>query len=309
MKQVQAWRKDGNGYKEVMVNIDPVNNIPLLPPNTTTDPKPEEHNNMFLTVRDNYWIYLPKNPVESEVPIDTLAVTRGVLKANYDKWKDAYVDAPFYHDGFVLHNDLIARTNILGAFVAFKFHDRMPPKWKAMGGKYLNPTPKWLDAISLLSVHYYESRLFTAEMTNYQIAKAETVEELQRIVFPVIPHYEGLLITGPAEDEALRPLYDHPPVAAPIPATPLEPSKPVGKEEEEEEVVEEVIETEVPTEGVEVPIEEGEVEEEVIEDDAPLDDTGSLEESVEGDDVPFEDTVPSEDETNEEAPKEELKEE
>lgn len=299
MKQMRAWRKDGNGYKEVMVNVDPVNNIPLLPPNTTTDPMPEAHSNMFLTVRDNYWIYLPKNPVKPEEPIDSLALTRGAIKSNFDKWKATYVDAPFYHDGFVLHNDLIARTNILGAYVAFKFHKRIPPKWKAMGNRILDPSAVWLERVSLLSVHYYESRLFLSEVTAMKIAGAKTVEELQSITFPQIPNLENLMITGPAEDESLRPLWDEQ-GNTDVDEEEIDETPVVDVPVNEDETDEEVPETEIDPPGEEVIEEEEEVTEEipVTEIIPPVEDEIIEEEVVE--EVPVdEDTPPSEEKTEE----------
>ena len=180
---MKAYRNIGGSVVEVEVDIG-LDGQPLLPPDTTVDPKPEPQPGHYVTVVGNSWVQIP--------------IPEQVLDFSYEKqlaleklknYKDWYLEQPVEHEGRTFDADSVARVRLTQALVIHSTTGYLPPAWiDANNQPFTITTIQDLHGIISAVQTAFSNRFFEMENIRQQILNAQDKQALDLIEIPSIPN-------------------------------------------------------------------------------------------------------------------------
>lgn len=181
---MKAFRKVAGNIVEIRVDVD-LNGEPLLPPNTTVDPRPEYLEGHYSTIEGNSWVVIahPVQPVEV-ITFESIQQNKLLELSAYRDW---LLEQPVEHDGRMFDADDTARTRISQAIVSYTTLDTLPGGWVDANDE-LYPIETYEDLVNLARViaDIFQARFFETAMLRVSISAATTEEELNLITFGVV---------------------------------------------------------------------------------------------------------------------------
>ena len=180
---MKGYRNVGNAIVEIDVDID-TRGRPILPPDSTVDPKPEAQDGHYVTIVGNSWVQIAK-PVEY-IAFDYKKQQALEKLSQYRSW---YIEQTVEVNGIVYDADDQARNRLIQALVIYNATNYLPPAWIAADN-----TPQPLATIADLQAIItgvqtaFSTRFFECDSIRQQIIAAETEEALAAIEVPVIPN-------------------------------------------------------------------------------------------------------------------------
>jgi len=121
---MKAWRNFGGQVLEIDIDVDLEGN-PILPPDTTTDVKPEANEGCYVTVVGNTWVQIP-----IAVSYTTFETKKQeALDKLKDYRRDWYLDTPVEVNGVLYDADEKARGRLVQALVIYNETTYLPPAW------------------------------------------------------------------------------------------------------------------------------------------------------------------------------------
>ena len=107
---MKAFRLYNGVINEIDVDVDAVTQEPILPPETTVDPRPDEVPGKYVTIQGNQWVY-----------IDIIEPSLFQLKQNklaeFETFRQAYMDKPVQVNGVLFDADSTARERLTQSLV------------------------------------------------------------------------------------------------------------------------------------------------------------------------------------------------
>ena len=207
---MKAFRNMAGKVVEIEVDLD-LDGNPILPPDTTTDPRPSAQPGHYVTVVGRNWVQIP---VPQQVKSLELLKNEALEKlANYRAW---LLEQPVFYQGVLFDGDETARDRLSHSVIVAESGGQVPPAWVT----YDNSSFPLNDAADLksLAVHIiteFGVRFFEANVIRESIMQATDEAALASVQIPVIP---DTMPTPPAPVE---------------PEVPQEPEAPVDPEEPE----------------------------------------------------------------------------
>lgn len=192
---MKAFRKKNGVITEIQVDVGR-NGEPLLPPNTTVEPKPLLLEGHFLDIVNGEWQQFPEH-----VHVETLEEAKDKACKQLAVYRDWVIDRPVEHEGKLFDADETARTRLTGAVTAHGIGEALPSVWVAKDNS-LFPIKTIADLQALAAKVYSEfnSRFSYVTDLRLQILAAETLTELEALEMPVV----GLL---PGEEPVEHPMF------------------------------------------------------------------------------------------------------
>ena len=118
---MQAFRLYNGSIIDVQVDLDPSGN-PILPPNTTVDPRPEPLVGHYLTIIGNQW-------AQVEVVQPTFEHNKAEKAAAFEAFRDQYMDRPVQYSSVLFDADKQARERLTQALVMHREVGYLAPAW------------------------------------------------------------------------------------------------------------------------------------------------------------------------------------
>lgn len=177
---MKAFRNVNGDVIEITVDLD-LNGDPILPPNTTVDPRPEAQEGHYVTVVGNKWVQIPV-PVR-EVTLDDLKQEK---LAYIKSWTDHLTEQPIEYEGIMFDADEKARARISQAIVTYTATDYLPPAWITLDNTpYHISSYEDLKGIGMAIANAFTERFFIGTTLRNQVMEANSEEELNAIELPV----------------------------------------------------------------------------------------------------------------------------
>ena len=176
---MKAHRNLGGTVIEIDVDTDP-NGMPILPPDTTTDPKPEALEGHYVTVVGNAWVQIPVPQVV--VSFDTKKQQK---LEQFRRYRERYMESNVTHAGMEFEGDEITRSRLTQALVVYQTMGELTPAWISA-----DKTPYPINAVEDLqalatTVHAaFKARFFEMENLRQQILAASDEAALDAVVIP-----------------------------------------------------------------------------------------------------------------------------
>ena len=180
---MKAYRNIGGSVIEVEVDIG-LDGQPLLPPDTTVDPKPDPQPGHYVTVVGNSWVQIP-------IPEQVLdfSYEKQLALERLKKYKDWYLEQPVEHAGHSFDADSLARDRLTQALVIHSATGYLPPAWiDANNQPFTITTIQDLHGIISAVQTAFSSRFFEMENIRQQILNAQDKQALDLIEIPSIPN-------------------------------------------------------------------------------------------------------------------------
>lgn len=179
---MKAYRRINDDIIEIEVDVDE-NGNPLLPIDSTVDPKPQPLANHYVTIVGNEWVQLPL-----QASSKTLEALKEEALKKLSVYKDWYLDQPIEHDGRLFDADDKARMRFTQALVMYTANNYLPPAWIDYNNRPY-PITSINDLQSLITKVQtaFTTRFYEMSALREQILDAENENELNAIQIPVIP--------------------------------------------------------------------------------------------------------------------------
>lgn len=179
---MKAFRNIGGNVVEIQVDVDP-NGNPILPPDTTIDPKPEAAEGHYVTVVGKNWVQIP-----FPVPFKTFETKKNEVLEKIKAYKDWLLEQPVEHNGVLFDADDVARGRISQALVVHSATGQLPPVWITYTDEpYAITAVDDLNAISGAVFAAFSQRFYECDTLRSQVVAAETEEALYAIEVPAVP--------------------------------------------------------------------------------------------------------------------------
>ena len=179
---MQAYRNVGGTVRAIKVDVDP-GGAPILPPDTTVDPRPEPMAGHYVTVVGKAWVQIP-------IPISSPSVEslKSDALTRFSKWRDWYINRPVEHEGRMFDADELSRSRVTQALTVHSSIGFLPPAWLDVNKA---PFPladiDTLKGIATAILTSFNNGFFEAEAKRAQILATSTAEELAGIEIPEPP--------------------------------------------------------------------------------------------------------------------------
>jgi hypothetical protein len=181
---MKAWRNLYGQVVEIDVDVDPQGN-PLLPPDTTTDPKPEPLEGHYVTVVGREWVQIP-------IPVVTYDFSYLQQQAldRLNRYKAWYLNQPVEVNGRPFDNDETARARVSQAILAHQLTGFLPEFWvDANNQRYPINSVDDLKTIAVALQDSFNTRFVETNTIRQQILAATTEDQLNAVEIPTIPMF------------------------------------------------------------------------------------------------------------------------
>lgn len=179
---MKAYRNIAGVAVEIEVDIG-LDGMPILPPDTTVDARPEPLAGHYVTVVDHAWVQ-----IESPVYVESFESKKtAVVKriADYRSWS---LDQPVDIAGVKFNADDQARSRLTQALVVYAEMAYLPPVWVAFD----NTEVPLADIAALKTIvsavqMAFTTRFYECATLRTRALAATTEAELALVVVPTIP--------------------------------------------------------------------------------------------------------------------------
>lgn len=177
---MKAFRLYNGVINEIDVDVDAVTQEPILPPETTVDPRPDEVPGKYVTIQGNQWVY-----------IDIIEPSLFQLKQNklaeFETFRQAYMDKPVQVNGVLFDADSTARERLTQSLVMNTAFSYLPPVWITHdNGMYPIADLDSLKAIAQAVQTAFATRFYEIVSIRDSINNANSKEELEAVVIPAV---------------------------------------------------------------------------------------------------------------------------
>lgn len=179
---MKAYRNVGGDVREIDVDVD-LNSNPILPPDTTVDPRPEALPGHYVTVVGKSWVQI-------EIPVLVVSFeTKKQQKldeiSQYSAW---YQDEPLDINGVKFDADEKARSRLTQALVIHLTLGQVPPAWITFdNSRFPLAGIDDLKAISTAVHAAFQTRFFECDALRQAAIAAADDATLDAIVVPKKP--------------------------------------------------------------------------------------------------------------------------
>lgn len=179
---MKAFRNVGGTIVEIDVDVDP-NGQPILPPDTTTDARPEPQAEHYVTVVDNAWVQIPVPQAFTTFEYSKQQALEAL--SEYNKW---YLEQTVELNGVTFDADDKARVRLTQALVIHGATGFLPPAWIANDNSS-HPLPNIAALMAIVNVVHaaFSTRFFEMDAIRQQILAASDEATLNTIAIPSIP--------------------------------------------------------------------------------------------------------------------------
>lgn len=179
---MKAYRNIAGEVREIEVDIG-LDGTPILPPDTTVDPRPEPMAGHYVTVVDNAWVQ-----IEIPVYVESFESKKAKVLAQIAAYRAWYLDQPVEVGGVKYDADEMARTRLTQALVMFTEMAYLPPVWIAFD----NSEVAIADIAALKTIvggvqTAFSTRFYECATLRGQVLTAATEEALAAVVVPTVP--------------------------------------------------------------------------------------------------------------------------
>lgn len=186
-----GYRKQGNGYIIVELELDKDGN-PILDNDTTMEePSFEQRDGFRQTIVNGRWEW-----VETTVPYsENIEDFRKDAIWKFEQWEPKYLNAPFISGNEVFSGDSTFREMLNSSIMANREWGVLPEFWFTATQKLITPITKdFLDAIGKDSYVCYQDKLKVSISLLGQIKVTQDIDFLKNLVFPEVPTVESQLL-------------------------------------------------------------------------------------------------------------------
>lgn len=176
---MKAFRNVAGNVVEINVDIG-LDGKPILPPDTTVDPRPEALPGHYVTVVGKEWVQI-------EIPqvFETLETKIGKKLEAIGKYRDWLTEQPVEVAGVEFDADDQARARLTQALVSHTALGYLPPAWIAFDNSpYPLATIDDLKAIVQGVQTAFATRFFECDSLRQAAKAAKTEQELDAVVIP-----------------------------------------------------------------------------------------------------------------------------
>lgn len=179
---MQAWRNIAGNIQQVYVDVGP-DGKPLLPPDTTVDPKPDPQPGHYVTVVGNSWVQIP-----IPVPYFEFSYLKQQALDKFFKYKTWYLSQPVTIDGSPFDNDDVARNRMIQALVIYSQTNYLPSAW-VDANNVPHPVAVIADLQKIMTAmsQDFSTKFFEMETIRQQILATTDEAGLNAITIPAIP--------------------------------------------------------------------------------------------------------------------------
>lgn len=180
-RELDAWRNVAGNVVQVKVDVG-IDGKPLLPPDTTTDPRPEPLEDHYVTVVGNEWVQIP---VAKTIP--TLESVRDDKLRELSAWKEWILEQPVEFESRLFDGGETARSRISQAIVMAIATEKVPPVWVDYNNQnFPIDTLSTLKALGVSLANEFLERFYQSSLLRETILSAQTMEALYNIEIPKI---------------------------------------------------------------------------------------------------------------------------
>lgn len=180
---MKAFRNLAGTVIEIDVDID-LDGNPILPPDTTVNPRPEPMAGYYVTVVGNDWVQIPV-PQEYK----TFEYKKQLALEALGKYKEWYTNQPVEHAGKLFDGDELARSRLSQALIINATAGYLPPAWIAADNTpFMIHTVSDLQGIVSAVQTAFTTRFFEMDAIRQQILAATNDGELDAVHVPTIPN-------------------------------------------------------------------------------------------------------------------------
>lgn len=177
---MKAFRNVGGNVVEITVDLD-LNGEPILPPNTTVQPRPEVTEGHYVTVVGDSWVQI-------EIPVQevTLDQIKSEALERLKGWRTWVLEQPITHQEVLFDADETARARLSQAVVIGEVSGVVPPAWVALDNS-LFPIESYeaLKALAIAMSIEFSARFFQASTLREAIEAAESQAEVEAVEIPL----------------------------------------------------------------------------------------------------------------------------
>lgn len=176
---MKAFRNFQGDVREVDIDVG-IDGLPILPPDTTIDPRPEAIADHYVTVVGTSWVQILK-PVLFEI-FDTIKQRKMDDIRKYRQW---LVEQPIMFNGMKFDADDTARVRMTQALVMNSTVGYLPPVWVAYDNE-LYPLTTAADLVNLVAATMgaFATRFFECNVLREAATAATNQEELDAVLIP-----------------------------------------------------------------------------------------------------------------------------
>lgn len=186
---MNAYRRFASGeIKQIKVDVDK-NGNPILPADTTVDPRPDPAPGYYVTVVDNTWVQI-LTPVP---PAPSLEQLKQEAIAKLSKWKEWVLEQPVNYQGQSFDADDVARNRLTQAVTLLSIGAPHPAAWVTYDNSvYDVEDAQDLTNLALVVANIFQERFTQATALRAAIDAATTESELEAVVIPAIPNQDHI---------------------------------------------------------------------------------------------------------------------
>lgn len=179
---MKAWRNLAGNVQEIVVDVGP-DGAPLLPPDTTTDPRPEPLPDHYVTVVGNSWVQIP-----IPKPYFEFSYLKQIALDKLSAYKAWYLDQPVEVNGSLFDNTEMSRNRMIQTLVIYIQTNFLPAAWIDYHNQpHPISTVDDLKQIMTAMSSSFNQRFFEMETIRQQILAAQDEPALTAINIPSIP--------------------------------------------------------------------------------------------------------------------------
>ena len=179
---MKAFRNMAGNVVEIDIDLD-LNGDPILPPDTTTDPRPEAQPGHYVTVVDRSWVQIP-----IPVQVKSLELLKSEALKKVAAYREWLLEQPVEHSGVLFDGDQVARIRLNQAVTVAEAGGQVPPAWIT----YDNSTFPLADlaalkALTVSIITAFGNRFFEANAVREAVMQANDEAALAAVEIPTIP--------------------------------------------------------------------------------------------------------------------------
>lgn len=179
---MKAYRNIAGTVREIQVDVG-ADGQPILPPDTTVDPRPEAAPGHYVTVVGSAWVQI-EIPVQTE-SFDTKKAAVLARIAIYREW---LLGQPVDVNGVMFDGDKDARDRLTQALVMFREINFLPPSWVAHDNSEVTlASDADLHTIAAKVAEAFSQRFYECNTLRAQVLAAEDDVALEAVAVPAIP--------------------------------------------------------------------------------------------------------------------------